>query len=126
MPRVFQTRVGEMSLPASGWLYCGCWEFSVFSNTFPLLLSKRFGVFLCNLSMCSEKNNSKAPTQKPLLKRPAITCTTSPIQVTALSLQAGRQGLVGPPSCHCKCLGSRQSPCSAHQSKCGTEKGTSH
>lgn len=75
MPRAFQTHVGEMSLPASGWWYCGCWEFSAFSNTFPLLLRKRFGVFLCNLSMCSKKNNSKAPTQKPLLKRPAITCT---------------------------------------------------
>lgn len=108
VPWAFQSTVGEMSLPTNGWLYCGYWELPGFSNAFPLLQSKRFGVFLCNLSMHSKKNDTKVPMQKPLLKRRAVIRTPSPVQVSAVSLQAGRQGLVGPLPATAQCLGSRQ------------------
>lgn len=44
----FSSLMALTSLPGRGWV-TGCWEFPAFSSTFPPLLSRRFGVFLCNL-----------------------------------------------------------------------------
>lgn len=109
--------VGGMSLPATGWSYCGCLGLPTVSNSLLLLLSKRFGVFPCSLSMHSKNTTSTAPMQKTTAEQSC--CHSCSLASTGRSnVPVGwRQGLLGPPDA---------AKGQGVESKCGTEKGTGH